>query len=306
MTRRRSRPVRPLLLLAVVGLLVGTTGAVAAGRNASGTPAPDAHPVLLAAGDIATCDGNGDEATAQLLDRLAGTVAVLGDGAYPNGTATDYAACYDPTWGRHKARTRPTPGNHDYDTAGAAGYFGYFGAAAGDPAAGYYAYDLGAWHVVVLNSNCAAVAGCGIGSPQERWLRTDLADHPAMCTLAYWHHPRFGSGEHGDTEAMAPLWQALYEADADVVLAGHDHDYERFAPQDPAGRTDPARGIVQFVVGTGGKDLRGFDAPRPASVARNHETFGVLALTLGPAGYDWAFVPVAGQTFGDAGSRSCH
>ena len=306
MTRRRSRPVRSFLLLAVVGLLVGTPGAEAAGRNATGTPAPGADAVLLAAGDIATCDGGGDEATAQLLDRLAGTVAVLGDGAYPNGTAADYAACYDPTWGRHKARTRPAPGNHDYDTAGAAGYFGYFGAAAGDPATGYYAYDLGAWHVVVLNSNCAAVDGCGIGSPQERWLRDDLADHPATCTLAYWHHPRFSSGEHGDTNATAPLWQALYEADADLVLTGHDHDYERFAPQDPAGRTDPARGIVQFVVGTGGKDLRGFGAPRPTSVARNHETFGVLALTLYPTGYDWAFLPVAGQAYRDAGSRSCH
>jgi hypothetical protein len=280
-------------------------------RTPTPTPTPTRTPgggtgttaTLLAAGDIATCAGAGDEATAKLLDGLGGTVATLGDNVYESGSAQQYADCYAPTWGRHKARTRPAPGNHDYQTAGAAGYFGYFGGAAGTPGEGWYSYDLGAWHVVVLNSNLALAAG----SAQERWLRADLAANPAACTLAYWHHPRFSSGgSHGNFAGAAAAWQALYAAGADVVLGGHEHNYERFAPQDPSGKADPAFGLRQFVVGTGGKGHYGFAAAKANSEARNADAFGVLRLTLRPGGYDWAFVPVAGQSFADRGTGACH
>ena len=266
-------------------------------------------PVLLAAGDIVSCASPGDEATAALLDGLGGTIAALGDIAYQSGTPQELATCYHPGWGRHKSRTRPAVGNHEYGTAGAAGYFGYFGDAAGDPSKGYYSYDLGSWHIVVINSNCAQVGGCGAGSPQERWLRADLAAHPAACTLAYWHHPRFSSGNvHGSQRQMEPIWRALYEHRADVVLSAHEHNYERFAPQDSAGKLDWDRGIRQFVVGTGGRShYDGFITPiLPNSEVRNGDTFGVLRLTLHPTGYDWQFVPETGKTFADAGSGTCH
>ena len=174
-------------------------------------PSAGRTPTLLAAGDIADCSSDGDEATAKLLDGLAGTVATLGDNVYESGTASEFTNCYDPSWGRHKSRTRPAPGNHDYLTSGASGYFGYFGAAAGDPQKGYYSYDLGSWHIVVLNSNCAQVGGCGAGSPQETWLRQDLAAHPTTCTLAYWHHPRFSFGKYSNDPRTQALWQALYD-----------------------------------------------------------------------------------------------
>ena len=224
---------------------------LASPRPASTQTVPPA--VLVGAGDIASCGSSGDEATAALLAGIDGTVFTLGDNVYDSGTAAEFATCYDPSWGRYRARTSPAPGNHDYVTANAAGYFGYFGAAAGDPSTGYYAYDLGGWRVVAINSNCAAVGGCQAGSAQERWLRADLAAHPAACTLAYWHHPRFNSGEHGNSAEMQPIWQALYDAGAEVVLSGHDHHYERFAPQAPDGSSDPQRGIREFVVGTGGR-----------------------------------------------------
>ncbi len=262
--------------------------------------------VLVGAGDIASCTSTGDEATANLLDGIAGTVFTVGDNVYPNGTATEFANCYGPSWGRHKARTRPAPGNHDYNTTGAAGYYGYFGAAAGEPGKGYYSYELGAWHIVAINSNCAAVGGCGAGSAQEQWLRQDLAAHPQACTLAYWHHPLFTSdSSHGNATSMRPIWQALYDHGADVVLAGHAHNYERFAPQDPNGVADPARGIRQFVVGTGGASLRRFGAIKPNSEVRNADTYGVLKLTLHPTSYQWEFVPEAGKIFTDSGSAAC-
>jgi hypothetical protein len=269
-------------------------------------PAPGADPVLLAAGDIADCDSDGDEATAKLLDGLSGTVAALGDTVYESGTPQQFADCYDPTWGRHKRRTRPAVGNHEYLTSGAAGYFGYFGAAAGDPAKGYYSYDLGSWHVVVLNSNCTPVGGCGAGSPQETWLRQDLAAHPTKCTLAYWHHPLFNFGEHGNDLNVQALWQALYEAGAEIVLSGHDHNYQRWTPQTPSGTQDDARGIREFVVGTGGKNHYALGAPPPNVEASNDETFGILQLTLHPDSYDWQFLPIAGQSFTDTGSGACH
>jgi hypothetical protein len=266
-------------------------------------------PVLLAAGDIASCASPGDEATAALLDRLGGTIATLGDTVYISGTSQEFATCYHPSWGRHKRRTRPAVGNHEYGTAGAAGYFDYFGAAAGDPSKGYYSYDLGTWHIVVINSNCSQVGGCGAGSPQEQWLRADLAAHPAACTLAYWHHPRFSSGDvHGSNAVLEPIWRALYEHRADVVLSAHEHNYERFAPQDSTGQLDWDRGIRQFVVGTGGRShYDGFITPiLPHSEVRNGDTFGVLRLTLHATGYDWQFIPETGKTFTDAGSGTCH
>jgi ABC-type transporter MlaC component len=268
--------------------------------------APTGGVVLVGAGDIASCTSDGDEATASLLDAIDGIVFTLGDHAYEAGTPIEFAACYEPSWGRHRSRTRPSPGNHDYLTPNASGYFGYFGAAAGDPDQGYYSYDLGSWHIIVLNSNCSDVGGCGPGSPQERWLRADLAAHPAACTLAYWHHPRFSSGAQGNEADVKAFWQALYEHDAEIVLAGHDHMYERFAPQKPNGEPDPVGGLRQFVVGTGGASQHRFDGPPIAnSEARNDDTFGVLKLTLHPTGYEWRFIPVAGRTFIDSGSGRC-
>jgi hypothetical protein len=264
-------------------------------------------PVLVGAGDIAACTQAGDAATAALLAQIGGTVFTLGDNAYETGSAFDYARCYGPTWGRFKSRTHPAPGNHDYYASPtAAGYFGYFGAAAGPVGKGYYSYDLGAWHVVVLNSECASVGGCGTGSPQERWLRADLAAHPATCTLAYWHTPRFSSGSlYGDDAGYQPFWQALYDAGADVVMNGHEHLYERFGPQTPSGKADPAWGIRQFTVGTGGEGHYGFATPKPNSEVRNDRSFGVLALTLHRNSYSWRFVP-AGGTFTDQGTAACH
>ena len=272
-----------------------------------GDPAAEIPPaaVLVGAGDIAVCGSSADEGSAALLDGIAGTVFTLGDNVYQDGTAADFANCYEVSWGRHKHRTAPAPGNHDYNTPRAAPYFAYFGAAAGDPSRGYYSYDLGAWHVIVINSNCREVGGCHAGSPQEQWLRADLAANPTACTLAYWHHPRFSSGPHGSDERLGPFWEALYEFGVDVVLSGHDHLYERFAPQDPGGVADPVRGIRQFTVGTGGAGLYGLKQVIANSEVRNDDTHGVLKLTLHPTGYDWEFVPVAGMTFSDTGSASC-
>jgi hypothetical protein len=271
-----------------------------------GRPAQAASVVMVGAGDIANCSTATDEATAKLLDGISGTVFTLGDNAYNSGTSTEFANCYKPTWGRHIARTKPSVGNHEYLTSGASGYFGYFGTAAGESGKGYYSYDLGDWHVIVLNSNCSKVT-CATGSPQEQWLRTDLAAHPNKCTMAYFHAPLYSSGsEHGNSTYVRPFWKALYAADADVVITGHDHDYERFAPQDPYGAFDSARGIREFVVGTGGTYLRPFGTIKPNSISRNSLTHGVLKLTLHATGYDWKFVPVAGKTFTDSGSTACH
>ena len=263
--------------------------------------------VLIGAGDIADCsDLAGAEATAKLLEANPGTVMALGDLAYPNGTAEDFK-CYDKTWGRVKDRTRPAVGNHEFHSSGAAYYFQYFGAAAGDPKTGYYSYDLGSWHIVVLNSECIEIGGCGAGSPEEKWLRADLAAHPVGCTLAYFHKPRFSSGlNHGNDPEVGAFWQALYDFNAELILNGHDHDYERFSPQDPNGNADPKRGIREFVVGTGGKNHREFGIHKVNSEIRNNDTFGVLKLTLKATGYDWKFLPEGGKTFTDSGSGSCH
>jgi hypothetical protein len=269
--------------------------------------APNSDPVLVGAGDIASCSSSGDEATAKLLSGIPGTVYTTGDNVYEDGTASEFADCYDSSWGRYKARTRPSVGNHEYQTPKASGYFGYFGAAAGDPDKGYYSYDLGGWHVISLNSMCEEVGGCGAGAPMVTWLKNDLAANPTRCTLAYFHHPLFSSGsEHGNDPKMRPSWDALYAAGAEVVLNGHDHDYERFGPQTPDGDADPSGGIREFVVGTGGNSLYAFLPPQPNSQVRNVNTYGVLKLTLHPDSYEWKFVPVAGKTFTDSGSDNCH
>ncbi|HXC48998.1 MAG TPA: metallophosphoesterase [Candidatus Sulfotelmatobacter sp.] len=294
------------LSLLIAGLLVSPVfGPVPPGLSAPGET--DKEAVLIGAGDIADCsDLIGAEATAKLLEVNPGTVMALGDLAYPNGTAEDFK-CYDKTWGRVKDRTRPAVGNHEFHSSGATYYFRYFGSAAGDPKTGYYSYELGSWHIVVLNSECAEVGGCEAGSPQERWLRADLSAHPVGCTLAYFHKPRFSSGlNHGNDPEVGAFWQALYDFNAELVLNGHDHDYERFAPQDPNGNADPKRGIREFVVGTGGKNHREFGIHKSNSEVRNNDTFGVLKLTLKATGYDWKFIPVVGKRFTDSGSGSCH
>ncbi|MDX6646288.1 MAG: hypothetical protein QOK40_2015 [Miltoncostaeaceae bacterium] len=298
------------------------------------TPAPlVGDPVIAAAGDIACDPGNsrynggaGDStncrqgATADLLQSMNPTaVLALGDVQYYCGGYNAFLASYMPSWGRLGAITDPVIGNHEHLTAGgseggtgcdstnagAAGFYRYFGAAAGDPSQGYYSYDLGSWHIIALNTNCTPAGGCSARSPQGRWLAADLAAHQNMCTLAYWHTPLFSSGGRADATYKV-FWDALYAAGADVVLNGHDHLYERFAPQDPAGVADAARGMRQWVVGTGGANHTSVTAVFANSEVRNADTFGVLKLTLHPTGYDWQFVPEAGKTFGDAGTASCH
>jgi hypothetical protein len=274
-------------------------------------PAPPFDPSneheLIAAGDIADCTAQDDEATANLVDNLSGVVAIPGDAVYEYGLPEEYANCYEPSWGRFKSRTRPVAGDHDYKTPGAEGFFGYFGLAGGEMGKGWYSYEVGSWHVVALNSNCDQVGGCGPGSPEEAWLRADLAAHPNTCTLAYWHAPLFSSGSHGGEPAVEPLFQALYDNGVEIVLNGHDHNYERFAPQDPGGGLDQDNGVREFVVGTGGRVMRAMDAVnQPNSEAANDTTFGVLDLKLNAAGYDWSFIPVAGASYTDSGSSACH
>jgi len=298
------RPLKFPYLREILVLAIAT--AVGLGQLPTNFFVYGADPVFVGAGDIASCNSSGDEATATLLDGIPGTVFTLGDNAYEAGTATEFTNCYDPSWGRHKARTFPAPGNHDYYSLNASGYFSYFGAAAGDPTKGYHSYDLGTWHIIVINSNCAVVAGCYVDSSQEQWLRADLAAHPTACTLAYWHHPRFSSGiTHGSSMEMQPIWQALYDFGADVVLSGHEHNYERFAPQDSNGNLDTVHGIREFVVGTGGASHYAFGTMLPNTEIRNSDTYGVLKLTLHSGSYDWQFVPEASKTFTDSGSASC-
>lgn len=278
-------------------------------------------PIVAAAGDIA-CDprsssynqgeGTGDrcrmKATSDLLlDRKITAVLPLGDNQYESGSLGGFQISYDPTWGRVKEITRPVVGNHEYSTEGAYGYFRYFGASvAGEWNKGYYSYNLGDWHLIALNSNCEYVGGCGEDSAQAQWLKADLEAHPNTCTLAYWHHPRFSSGPHGNHATYDAFWKILYEAGVEIVLNGHDHHYERFAPQSPAAEADRDRGIRQFVVGTGGKSLYSIEEIQPNSEVRNADTYGVLKLALRSKSYDWQFVPEKGKTFTDSGTGECH
>jgi len=285
--------------------------------------------LIVAAGDIA-CDpgdphfdgGAGTSnhcqqaATANLIASADPTaVLALGDEQYECAGVQAFAQSYDPTWGQFKAITYPVPGNQEYNSSGgtgcdangqASGYFQYFGVAAGDPGKGYYSVDVGTWHIIALNVNCSAAGGCKAGSPQEAWLKADLAGHHNVCTLAFWHQPRFSSGSNGNDDHTDQFWVDLAQAHADVVLNGHDHDYERFAPQDP-NQQQVSSGIREFVVGTGGEDHGSFSGTaQPNSVVRNADTFGVLELSLHPQSYDWSFVPAEGGAFTDSGTGSCH
>jgi hypothetical protein len=252
---------------------------------------------LVGAGDIASCDDEEDELTAQLLDEIPGTIFTTGDNAYSDGTFEEFMNCYDPTWGRHKERTRPIPGSHEYHTPAAEGYFQYF-----DGIEPYYAYDLGTWRIYALNSE----VDMSEGSPMMTWLEQDLAENPRECVLAYWHVPRWSSGEeHGRDPRVQPLWETMFEAGAELVLNGHEHNYERFTPMNAEGEPVP-NGLRQIVIGTGGGGLYGFDEILSTSEARNDSTFGVLKLTLRETGYDWEFIPIAGSTFTDSGSAECH
>ena len=331
----RSKVALFVAVLAAVTAIVYLVPAASSGAPGGGKPSPkprhtkspapspfpssDTDPIIRAAGDIA-CDPadanynnrNGTTtachmiATANLLSGAA-AVLTLGDNQYEDGALTKYQASYASTWGAYFNLTHPVPGNHEYGTPGAAGYYAYFGTVAGDPTKGYYSYNVGAWHLIALNSNCGSVGGCGAGSAQEQWLRADLAANPTSCTLAYWHHPRFSSGAHGNDATYDAFWQALYAYNADLVLVGHDHDYERFAPQNPSGAADAARGIREFVVGTGGKSSYAFTTIRANSQVRDTGTYGVLELTLHPTSYDFRFVHEAGKTFTDSGTaQACH
>jgi acid phosphatase type 7 len=270
--------------------------------SASPTPSPTPDPVVIAAGDIASCDLEGDAATAALIEGLDGTVIALGDLAYPNGSDATYRDCYGPTWGSFLDRTHPAVGNHDLAGDGGEAYWRYFGDRAGTLGEGWYSFDIGDWHVVVLNSNCELIA-CGPGSPQNDWLTADLAASDAQCTLAAMHHPRFSSGPHGDYPPVAPLWEALDGADADLLLVGHDHLYERFIPQTATGVADPA-GLRQITAGTGGYTLYAAERVAPNSELVIDDAFGVLVLTLHPDSYDWSFVTVDGVE-ADSGRAGC-
>ncbi len=301
-TARVDRP-NAVPIIMTIGPAIATQPAI---RETTRLPAGDN--VVWAMGDIAECDGRAnDDAVANLLKGTQGPILLLGDLAYQTGSVAEFRDCFDPAWGPVRSRWRPVPGNHEYGTTNAAGYYSYFGAAAADPTKGYYSYDVAGWHIVALNSNCGHIGGCDAGSPQEQWLRADLAQHPVACTLAYWHHPRFSSGEHRSDPTYTALWQALYDAGADVVLNGHDHNYERFAPQTPTGVADPTRGLREFVVGTGGAGLRVVGARAANSELQDDTTYGSLALTLQAGSYAWQFVRAAGSgTLSDAGSGTCH
>ena len=268
--------------------------------------------VLVGAGDIAGCDDlSGARATAQLIEQIPGTVFALGDLAYDDGSAANFQNCYDTTWGAFRDRTKPALGNHEYHEPTASAYFQYWGNVAGPPGKGYYSYDVGAWHVVVLNTNCyvKGLGGCAAGSPEETWLKQDLQEHAGQCIVAYGHHALYSSGisiKHAVHTELRPLWQDLYAAHADLVLAGHEHSYERFAPQDPNGKLDERNGIREIVAGTGGKSHDLLGIPMKNSDARNWNTYGVLKLTLSPTSYDWEFIPAQGKPFSDSGSAACH
>lgn len=289
-------------------VLLACTGGTKAGPVVNVGPN---DPVVAAAGDIA-CEPGGpvtavscqQQATSDLLlKRKLSAVFTLGDEQYVQGRLKNFRTQYGPTWGRFLSITHPAPGNHEYQSGGD-GFYQYFGKAAGDPRRPYYSLDVGSWHIIALNSECAFVGGCGKGSPQEQWLAADLRARPARCTLAFWHQPRFSSGGHGDSQQYQTFWEDLYTAGADVILNGHDHDYERFARQTPQAVPN-VNGIREFVVGTGGKNLRPFHGAKPNSEARSM-TFGVLELHLHPKSYDWNFVPIAGSSFTDSGHAECH
>jgi fibronectin type 3 domain-containing protein len=285
---------------------VDTSGNASGPSNeASGTPQGTSDPVILSAGDISDCANANDDATAALLRRYSGTVMALGDNVYPDGTLSEFTDCYGPTWGTEKGRTQPVIGNHEYHTVGASGYFDYFGATA-HPSTGYYSFDLGTWHVVVLNSECTQVGGCDPSSPQGRWLSADLAAHQGSNVIGVMHRPLFSSAIVGQDTTTLPLWRALYAAGADLILVGHHHLYERYAPVTPDGQVDTQFGMREFIVGTGGESHHPVLEVKPTSQVRNDTTFGIIRLVLKPSSYSWQFIPVAGSTFTDFGTTSVH
>lgn len=310
------------LCLAVGSLVAGTVvwgsaeslAKLQAAQNSRSTPnAPSEQAaVLVGAGDIVGCrNPEGALATAKLIDKIPGTVFAVGDLVYDATTLPQFQHCYGAAWGRFKERTRPALGNHEYLEHDALPYFQYWGGQAGPAGKGYYSYEVGAWHVVVLNTNCDApgLGGCAAGSPQEAWLRQDLQEHRDACIVAYGHHALFSSGifrSHAVHLELKRLWEDLYAAHADLVLAGHEHSYERFAPQDPDGRVDPQHGIREIVVGTGGRSHDPLGLGLPNSEVRNTDTYGVLKLTLLPQGYTWEFIPEEGKTFRDSGAGVCY
>jgi len=313
--RRARRALALLAALVAASCGGGPPGPVPSPiQTASGEPR---LPLVTAAGDIACAPGSRDpcrhaETFAVMQSLAPDLVLPLGDNQYEAGELAEYNAVYGLTWGLLRAQSRPVPGNHEYQSDGARGYFDYFdgpGAStgpAGDRDKGYYSYDFGGWHFVALNSNCAAIGGCGTDSAQEKWLRADLAATSRPCTLAYEHHPRFSGGINGSSANLTALWQALYDFNADVVLCAHDHHYERFAPQRADGTPDPARGIREFVVGTGGRSITPFVTILPNSEVQDTTSFGVLALRLGPGGYQWKFAAAAGMALADSGTGLCH
>jgi hypothetical protein len=284
----------------------------AQGESSSKRATEEQTYVLVGAGDIAGCkDLAGAQATAKLLEKIPGTVFAAGDLAYEDGSTANFKNCYDATWGKFKERTKPALGNHEYHEPTASAYFQYWGSQAGPAGKGYYSFELGKWHVIALNTNCDAkgLGGCGAGSPQESWLKEDLAAHPDACIVAFGHHALFSSGffkKHAIHPELKQLWEDLYAAHADLILAGHEHSYERFAPQDPDGHLDPEHGIREIVVGTGGRshDPLGFAIDN--SEVRNASTYGVLRLKLNPSKYTWEFIPEQGKDFRDSGSGACH
>lgn len=293
-------------LLAASTMLLSVPHQVSATRprNVHGThSSAAADPTLVGAGDIASCVSSGDEMTARLLDDIPGTVFTAGDNAYLSGKRMrNPFPCYSASWGRHRSRTRPVPGNHEYEGGYIDEYFDYFGSAAGDRGKGYYSYELGTWHILALNT----VIETGPSSPQGKWLAQDLASNRRLCTLAYFHHPRFSSGPHALTARAVALWKALADAGVDVVVAGHDHIYERFRPMDRNGNPDDHNGVREFIVGTGGASHYAIRRIAPNSEVRNNATFGVIRFTLHPSTYNWKFVPVRGSRFSDSGSARCH
>ncbi|MES2355076.1 MAG: metallophosphoesterase [Pseudomonadota bacterium] len=290
-----------LFALLLIGFLTGCV------KTPVNVASPSSEVIIYAVGDIAECrDKPAAEApanlTANFLRQTQGTILALGDIAYPKGREIDFSSCFQPIWGDLKPRMLPVPGNHEYLTDSAAPYYAYFGTVAGSPGKGYYSTRIGAWRIIALNSNIDTQTG----SEQERWLRSELAADKTKCTLAFWHHPLFASSPRGNNPKMQNIWQTLYENGVDVVLNGHEHQYERFAPQTPAGEQDSTRGVRQFIVGTGGAMSNRFAEIKPNSEARATALLGVIELTLREDSYAWKFIPVAGQTFQDSGEGRCH
>jgi hypothetical protein len=272
------------------------------GPNPNPIPIPSAPQIFVGAGDIGWCGSAGMEQTVRLLEGLGATVFTAGDNAYFFGTAKEFNDCYEPSWGRVKSHTRPVPGNHEYEGAGPGPYFDYFGTNAGPRGLGYYSFEMGDWHAIALNS---WFPGTPDGPGQEAWLRSDLFIHQNKCTIAYWHYPLFTSGKNGNQTQMRPIWRILYEAGVDIVVNGHDHSYERFAPQTPDGVFDNARGIREFVAGTGGAMPYAFVSNQPNSEVKLTNVFGVLKFTLSSGSYDWQFITASGGG-SDSGRGDCH